>query len=266
MDIAKEAGETVSGVGEVITQSAWSIIRDPQILLYPILAFLFTGFTWTFISRSIFADWYNRLFGEFNGILPNKTHAIIGLVTFAVFYSAIISAYFTCAVSASVLAKLEGHPTKPLGGLYQVFKHFGRVSFFALLAVFMFPVGVAMQLRKLPRKVIEVFGSSLGLNMGMLAPEILHTKKTFAATVVDAIDIMGKKWKVSLVIKVAMYTGFVLVVVMPKLIQSGFFESPTAGKVGWAISLVVGASGYTFFKVLNSIFATVLYHQARSEK
>ncbi|MBI4034295.1 hypothetical protein HY380_00150, partial [Candidatus Saccharibacteria bacterium] len=111
-----------------------------------------------------------------------------------------------------------------------------------------------------------VLGSSLTLSMAQLAPAILSTRKTFSQTVVEAIDTLGKRWRQGLIIKISMYVIFAIIVVLPKLIQAGFFEGPRASQIGWTASLIVGASGYVFFKVLNSIFTTTLYYQARHSK
>jgi hypothetical protein len=63
-----------------------------------------------------------------------------------------------------------------------------------------------------------------------------------------------------------MYGLIFLVIILPKLIQQGFFKSPSAGSFGWILSIELGASGLVGFKVLNSIFTAVMYHQAKNNK
>ena len=191
---------------------------------------------------------------------------IIGLVGFSAFYTALVTAYFTCAVSAGVMSKLENRPTPPLYGLLRVAKNFLRVTKFALLSVFFFPVGVYAQRRKLPRGIVGVVGSSLTLHMAQAAPAILTTNKSFGATIRDAIDTLGKAWHEGLILKVGMYLAIFLIVALPKLIQHGLFKSHSASNIGWLISLELATSGYVVLKVINSIFTTVLYYQARDKK
>lgn len=265
MKIVSETTESISGAGHVVRESFWSLLKDPQVLIYPFSALIFISTTHLLIGKSIFAQWYDRIFSGTSVIVPHKIAFIVGIVGFSVFYAALISAYFSVAVSVGVLAKLEGHSTRPLYGLMQVIKHFFRVSRFAVLSVFLFPVGIYVQRDRLPKGWVGVLGSSVTLHMAQVAPEILSTQKSFFETIRDAIDILGRKWKEGLVLKIVMYLMFTLIIVLPKLIQHGFFSNPSASKIGWLISLEFGVSSYVFFKVLNSIFTTTLYHHAKHQ-
>src|SRR5579862_4434463 len=166
--------KTAAGIA---TTSFKTVLRDPQILAYPLVAAIITPITYSFIGHSIFQRWYNDVFEVTGSLTPNHGRAVFGLVTFSAFYAAFVAAIFTCAVSSSVLAKLEGHPTKPLAGLMDVAHHFLRVSRFALLSVFLFPVGIFAQRRKLPKGIVGVLGSSFTLHMASIAPAILTTNK-----------------------------------------------------------------------------------------
>ena len=249
---------------KVVKTSFKTVLRDPQILFYPIVAAIVTPLTFGLIGHSIFNRWYNDIFQVAGRVTPNHGRAVFGLVTFSVFYAAFVAAIFTCAVSASVLARLEGHPTKPLAGLKAVAQHFFRVSRFALLSVFLFPIGIFAQRRKLPKGIIGVLGSSFTLHMANIAPAILTTHKRFNTTVREAITTLGEAWKAGLILKIAMYAIFTIVVILPKLIQHHF--SPTASNVGWIISLEFAASGLVIFKIINAIITTVLYHHAKTSK
>ena len=264
MDFNKNAKQPVINTGRIIKRSFWATFKDPQILFYPFAAVIFISVSGTIIGSSIFGRWYNQIFAEASAVVPHRVAIIAGLVSFTVFYAALISAYFNVAVAASVLAKLEGHSTELFYGLRQVVKHFWRVSHFALFSPFMLPVGIFVQHRKLPKGLVNVIGSSLSLNMSQIAPEILNTKKSFSQTIVDAIETLGRKWREGLIIKIGLYLAFGLIIVLPKLIQSGFFSgTPSADKIGWLASLIAGASSYVFFKVLSSIITATLYHHAK---
>jgi len=249
----------------IVRLSFKTVVRDPQIVIYPWLASVFTGLTFPIVSASIFHRWYSRIFSAAGTVAPHKISIIIGLVAFSTFYAAFVGAFFTCAVSASVLAKLEGRSTPPLYGLLRVLKHWFRVARFAILSVFLFPVGVFAQRGKLPKGIVGVVGSSITLHMANLAPAILSTKKSYGATVRDSIDTLGKAWQEGLVLKIAMYLVVFVIIVLPKLIQHNFFTSPKASNVGWLVSLELGATTLAGFKVMNAIFTTVLYHQAKQK-
>jgi hypothetical protein len=250
-----------------VIKDSLKVTKDhPEILIYPYAALLFISVTFPIVSATIFARWYGRIFSDVGVIAPHKFGLIVGLVGFSAFYTALVTAYFTCAVSAGVLSKLENRPTPPLYGLLRVGKNFLRVTRFAVLSVFFFPVGVYAQRRKLPRGIIGVIGSSLTLHMAQAAPAILTTKKSFGATIRDSIDTLGKAWHEGLILKVGMYLAIFLIVALPKLIQHDFFKSHSASNIGWLISLELAASSYVALKVINSIFTTVLYYQARDKK
>jgi hypothetical protein len=251
----------------LVIKESLSVARDhPEILIYPFVALLFISITFPIVSASIVAHWYRVIFTQTDVIAPHKTGAIIGLVGFSAFYTALVTAYFTCAVSAGVLSKLENRPTPPLYGLARVAKNFFRVTKFALLSVFFFPVGVYAQRRKLPRGIIGVVGSSLTLHIAQVAPSILATDKKFGATLRDSIDTLGKAWREGLILKVGTYVVIFLIVALPKLIQHGLFKGHTASNVGWLVSLELATSSYVTLKVINSIFTTVLYHNARDHQ
>ncbi len=256
--------QTFAGSWQVIAISFKTVAHDPQIILYPLLAVIITPLLGTYLGRSIFSRLYNDVFNTAGMVVPHHVRAVVGLVTFSAFYAAFMAALFTCAVSAAVMARLERRSFKPLEGLTQVLHHFFRVARFAVLSVFLFPVGIYSQRRKLPKGMVGVLGSSLTLHMANLAPAILTTKTAYGATVRDSINILGAKWKEGLLLKVGMYATFTLAVILPKLIQHHF--SPTASNAGWVLSLEFGASGLVVFKVINAIFTTVLYHQAKTDQ
>ena len=239
--------------------------NHPEIAVYPYTALLFVSITYPIISASIFAHWYGRIFSDVGVVAPHKVGIIVGLVGFSAFYTALVTAYFTCAVSVSVIAKLENRPIPPFYGLLRVVKNFFRVTRFAILSVFFLPIGIYAQRCKLPRGIVGVLGSSLTLHMAQVAPAVLTTNKKFGATVRDAIDTLGKTWREGLVLKIGMYLAIFLVIALPKLIQHGFFKSHSASNIGWLVSLELGASTLVVFKVINSIFTAVMYHQARNK-
>jgi hypothetical protein len=254
------------GAARVLKHTLKVLKDHPEITIYPYAAAFFVSLTYPLVSTTFFAQWYQRVFTDTNVLVPHRARAILGLVGFLAFYSAIVAAYFTSAVSINVIAKLENHPTPPFYGLLRVVKNFFRVTKFALLSVFFFPIGIFVQRRKLPAGWAGVLGSSLTLHMAQVAPSILTTPHKFGETIRHSIDTLGRAWRESLMLKIWMYTAVFLLIALPKLIQHGLFKGHTASNIGWIISIELGASSLVAFKVLNSIFTAVLHHEARHKK
>jgi hypothetical protein len=249
----------------VIKDSSRVIRHHPEITIYPYAALLFISLTYPIISATVFAHWYRRIFSDVNVVAPHKLGAYIGLVGFSAFYTALVTAYFTTATSASVLAKLENRPTPPFYGLLRVIKNFWRVTRFALVSLFFFPLGIYAQRQRLRGSFIGVIGSSLTLHMAQIAPAMLTTRKKLGPVIRDSIDTLGTYWREGLVLKIGMYFVIFLIVALPKLIQKGLFKSHTAGTVGWLISLELATSSLVTLKVINAIFTAVMYHQAKNK-
>lgn len=255
--------ESSAGAVTVLKHTLVVLKDHPEITAYPYVAALFISITYPLVSATVFAHWYQRAFSGTDMLVPHRLSAVLGIVGFLAFYSALVAAYFTCAVSANVIAKLEGRPTPPFYGLFRVIKNFWRVTGFAVLSVFFFPIGIFAQRRKLPGGWANVLGSSLTLHMAQVAPSILTTPHKFGETIRHSIDILGRAWRESLMLKIWMYVAAFLVFALPKLIQHGLFKGHVASNVGWIISIELGASSLVAFKVLNSVFTAVLYHEAR---
>ncbi len=258
--------DSMVGAIQVIKHTLKVLRNHPEIAVYPYLAAAFISMSFPVVSSTFFAGWYRRVFSDTSNLVPHKAHAVIGLVGFFAFYSALVAALFTCAVSISVIAKLENRDVPPFYGLLRVVKNFFRVIKFAALSVFFLPLGIYAQRQKLPKGWLGVLGSSLTLHMAQVAPAVLTTDKRISATVRDSIDTLGRAWRESLVLKIWMYILVFLIFVMPKLIQKGLFSGHTASNVGWIVSIELGASTLVAFKVANSIFTAVMYHEARNKK
>lgn len=258
--------ESSAGAAIVLKHTLVFLKDHPEITAYPYVAAAFISITYPLVSATLFAHWYQRAFSDTNILVPHRLRAILGIVGFLAFYSALVAAYFTSAVSINVIAKLEGHPTPPFYGLLRVVKSFWRVTRFAVLSVFFFPIGIFVQRRKLPAGWAEVLGSSLTLHMAQVAPSVLTTDKKFGETVRHSIDTLGRTWRESLMLKIWMYIVVFLIFALPKLVQHGLFKGHAASNVGWVISIELGASSLVAFKVLNSIFTAVLYHEGRHRK
>jgi hypothetical protein len=250
----------------IIKDSLKVVRQHPEIALYPYAATIFISATYPLVSATILAHWYRQVFNDTGVIVPDRARLVLGILGFSAFYIALVTAYFTTAVSASVLSKLEDRPTPPLYGFLRVGKNIFKVTRYAILSLFFFPIGVFAQRKKLPGGLVGVIGSSLTLHMAQVAPAFLTTNMKLGPTIRYSIDTFGRAWREGLILKIGTYVAIFLVLALPKLIQHGFFKSHHASNIGWVVSLELAASGYVAFKVINAIFTTVLYHKARSQK
>jgi hypothetical protein len=259
-----------SGAIVIIHQGLKAIKRDPQIMIYPYLAVLIILLTFPLANSLAHEIWsktvpYTDL--SLTDEAPHRLRVLLGLVTFYVFYTGLITSYFTCAVSASVLHKLEGQPTTPFYGLRMVSKRFFKVTKFACLAIFFFPLGIVAQRKKLnkPRGIVEVLGSSLSLHVGQLAPAILFQDKNVLETIHHSMGTLGKAWHQNLVIKLIMYgalAGLGFLSFLPKLVEHYWFDGSTSHVAGWVATALLGASSYIVVKVIGTVFTTTLYHKS----
>lgn len=262
--------EAFVGAGSAVKKGLGTIKQNPQILIYPYLAALFILVTLPLANGLVFKLWDSVAHGSiFTAIddTPRSLHILVGLVSFSLFYTIFVSAYFTCAMSADVLAKLEGRSTPPLYGLRMVGRNFLRVSKFALLAIFFFPISIFAQRHRLnrPKGGVSVIGSSLSLNMSQLAPVILTKKKSLNGTIRQSVDTLGSAWRQNLVIKIGMYGAIFLLVsasFLPKLVEDHWFNGETAHIVGVLTGVMLTLVGYVVTKVIGSVFTATLYYQA----
>lgn len=273
MSPAKLAHSSVSafnGAVTIIHHGLRTLKRDPQIMIYPYLAVFIVLITFPLANSLMHEIWSKTAhYSDFSltDEAPHRIRILLGIVTFYVFYTGLVTSYFTCAVSASVLQKLEGHATTPLYGLRLVSKHFFRVTKFAFLAIFFFPLGIIAQYKKLnkPRGIVEVLGSSLSLQMAQLAPAILTENKSVLGTIRHSVNTLGRAWRANLVIKIIMYGTLLLLAsasFLPKLLEHYWFDGETSHIAGWVATTLLGAISYIVVKVIGTVFTTTLYYKS----
>lgn len=272
--LVHSSGSAFRGVFGIIGNGLKAINKDPQILIYPYLAVLIILVTFPLVNSLAYGIWDKATYYTNFSVTdetPQRVRILLGLVTFYVFYTGLITAYFTCAVSASVMEKLEGRPTTPLYGMRLVFKLFFKVTKFALIAIFLFPLGIIAQYKKLsrPKGVIEVLGSSLSLHIAQLAPAILSDNKNIMDTIRYSVNTLGKAWRENLVIKIVIYlmlVGLAFLSFLPKLVEHYWFDGSTSNAVGWAAAALLGVSSYVVVKVIGTVFTTTLYYRVSKQK
>ena len=273
LKVVHGAAKAINNAGSIVRQSLSILKQDPQLLTYPYVAGFFILITFPIINSLVFKIWdsiaHNSLFSVADNA-PRDLRILLGLVTFSFFYSTFVSAYFTCAISAAVLAKLENRPTPPLYGFRVVFRRFGTVTKFAFLAIFFFPLSVFAQRRKVPsRGIVSVVGSSLSLNMSQLAPVILTENKSITATIRQTVNTLGAAWHEGLVIKIGTYAVLILLLMigfLPKILEDYWFDSGTAHLIGTLAGVLLSLVAYVVTKVVGSVVTTNLYYQAKTTK
>lgn len=267
--------QSFHGAQVIVKRSFGVMKKDSQILIYPYLAIIFILVTYPIVGRFVFSMWhrvqYPEVVNQVTKAAPHELLVHLGLVTFSVFYTLFVTSYFTCMISASTWAELEGKPTSLLYGLRVVSRRFLRVSRFGILAVFFFPMGIIAQHKKLrsPRGVFEAISSSFSLSMSQLAPEVVAGKKGVFETVRQSVDTLGQLWKESLVIRISIFLAILLlgsVSFLPKLIEHYWFDGRTAHIVSWIVTVLLGASSYVILRVIGAVFTTTLYFEAKNRR
>ena len=271
----EHARQSFHGAWAVVKRSIRVIKNDSQILIYPYLAIIFILVTYPLVGRFVFSMWHRvqhpDVVSQVTKAAPHELLVHLGLVTFSVFYTLLVTSYFTCMMSASTWAELESKPISVLYGLRVVARRFLRVGLFSILAIFFFPMGIVAQYKKFrsARGAFEAISSSFALSMSQLAPEIVAGKKGVFATVRQSVDTLGGLWKESLVIRIGLFLTILLlgsVSFLPKLIEHYWFNGPTAYAVSWITTALLGASSYVLLRVIGAVFTTTLYFEAKNKK
>lgn len=257
---------------EVASLSFKTLLQDPTILAYPVFASLFFIISFPLVDALVVTIWgrvaHFSWLSSAGGTseIPHQLRVALGLVTFSYFYTSFITVYFTCAVSAAVAAKLEGHPTTFFHGLNMVWHKFGRISRFALLSIFFVPLAIIAQRKKLPKGAAWVIGSSLSIHSAQLAPSILHQHTGVGATIRNSIDTLGKAWHEGLIFKVVTYLiliGLSSLTFLPRLIERYWFYGTSAHWAGWLAGALLFTTFWVTTKIFSAVFVTALYHQVK---
>ena len=245
--------------------------KDLAVTVYSVFVFLLVLLTIPLINTILLAA-ANGLANE--PLFSSQHHlAKIIFVAISVFIStacaAMLLSYFACAVAASTLAQLDGHPAPLLKGLKLFRNRFRHISKFALSSIFYIPLGFIAQKRKLTGGThinrAEVIGSSLSLSTAQLAPIILSEELGIYETIQHATQTLGKAWREGLVIKAAIYlTVFLLTILIglaPTLVQAYWFDSATSQEMSRLLTILLVLCLLITAKVLGTVFTATLYWQ-----
>ena len=272
--LSKALAGIFRGAWRAIVNGLGILKAHPQILIYPYLAALFVLLTYPIVNGLVFKVWsevaHSTIFTTVSDTVlveetPRFLRITLGLVAFSVFYTIFVTAYFTTAMAAAALANLDNKPTPWYYGLAGVGRHFGRVTKFASLAIFFFPLSIIAQRHKPVKELPGVIGSSLSLNMAQLAPAILTTNQGILPTIRQSVDTLGRAWRENLVIKVALWLLILAILsfgFLPQFVQKHWVDADTAQLVGALTAILVSFVAYVVTKVIGSVFTATLYHQA----
>jgi hypothetical protein len=269
----RSALDAVRGAKVVAMQGLKVMRGDLAVTIYSLFAFLLVLLTIPLVNAILLAI-ANALANE--PLFASEHHlAKVIFVALAVFLSTICAAmllsYFTCAVAASTLSQLEGHPAPLIKGLKLFGGRFRQVTKFAMVSIAFIPIGFLAQRRKfggvsVNRAKVEVVGSSLSLSMAQLAPVILSEDKSVYETAQHSINTLGKAWREGIVIKVAIYvTIFVITLLigfLPTFIRNYWFMGDNgADAVSRSTTILLVICLLITTKVLGTVFTTTLYWQ-----
>jgi len=258
----------VRGARLVAIQGLDVLRKDLAVTVYSVFVFLLVLLTIPLINTILLAA-ANGLANE--PLFSSQHHlAKIIFVAISVFIStacaAMLLSYFACAVAASTLAQLDGHPAPLLKGLKLFRNRFRHISKFALSSIFYIPLGFIAQKRKLTGGThinrAEVIGSSLSLSTAQLAPIILSEELGIYETIQHATQTLGKAWREGLVLKIGSYLLLLLLAVvsfLPKIFNHYSITGGTGKFASWLVPIVVFLGFLIVTKVLSAVLTATLY-------
>lgn len=258
--------KVVRNAGKISAQGLSSLRRDIFIIVYPVMVFLVVLVTIPTINALILALFngaaHHSIF-SFDEHAAKVVFYYVAIIVTAL-YTALIISFFTCLISAAVLAELDGQPTPFLQGLKLVYGHKGKIARFGIFSIpFVFiPVGILAQKRKIFKSTASVIGSSYSLSMAQLAPAIFsEEEEDLFATVRHTISTLGRAWQEGLVLKIVSYLLLLIlagVSLLPKIFDHYTSNSGTR-LAGWLVPLVVFLGFLIVTKVLSAVFTATLY-------
>jgi hypothetical protein len=267
--------DAVRGARGVAIQGFDVLRKDLAVTVYSVFVFLLVLLTIPTINTILLAA-ANGLANE--PLFSSHHHfAKIIFVALSLFISAvcvaILLSYFACAVAASTLAQLDGHPAPLLKGLSIFRNRFRHISKFALISIAYIPIGFAAQRRKLANGThinrAEVIGSSFSLSSAQLAPAILYEDKSIYETVQHSVETLGKAWREGLVIKAFIYLTVILLTLsiglVPTFVQAYFSNSSTSQELGRLLTIMLVICLLITAKVLGTVFTATLYWQVANK-
>jgi hypothetical protein len=266
--------KAVAHAGHTAAQGLEVMRKDIAVSVYSVFVFLLVLLTIPTIN-TILLTIANSLARE--PIFESQHHiAKVVFVALAIFASAacaaVLLSYFACAVAASTLSQLDGHPAPLLKGLKLFKNRFRHISKFALVSIALIPIGFIAQRRKLAgthMNKVEVIGSSISLSTAQLAPAILSEDKGIFDTVEHSVETLGTAWREGIVIKISIYiTVFVLTLmigVLPTLVQAYWFDSSTSQLMSRLLIILLVLCLLITAKVLGTVFTATLYWRVTSK-
>lgn len=257
--------EALRSAGEISWQGFSSVRRDVFIIVYPIMVFLVVLITVPTINALILAAFNGAAHHSIFSFDEQTTKAFFYYIAVIVtaLYTALIISFFTCLVSAAVLAELDGKPAPFLHGLKLVYRHRNKIARFGVFSIpFVFiPVGILAQRHKIFKSTVAVVGSSFSLSMAQLAPAILsEDEEDLYPTVRHTISTLGQAWREGLVLKIGSYIVLALLALaslLPKVL--GGSASGPVHFANWLVPIFVFLGFLIVTKVLSAILTATLY-------
>lgn len=250
--------------GEISQLGFSSLRRDIFIIIYPVMVFLVVLITVPTINALILAAFNGAAHHTIFSFDEQTTKAFFYYIAVIVtaLYTALIISFFTCLISAAVLAELDGKPAPFLHGLKLIYRHKAKIARFGVFSIpFVFiPIGILAQKHKVFKSTVAVVGSSFSLSMAQLAPAILsEDEEDLYATVRHTVATLGQGWREGLVLKVGSYVVLILLA-LASLLPRIFSETSNPGHLaGWLVPIFVFLGFLIVTKVLSAVLTATLY-------
>lgn len=254
----------IHNAGEISQLGFSSLRRDIFIIIYPVMVFLVVLITIPTINALILAAFNGAAHHTIFSFDEQTTKAFFYYIAVIItaLYTALIISFFTCLISAAVLAELDGKPAPFLHGLKLIYRHKAKIARFGIFSIpFVFiPIGILAQRHKVFKSTVAVVGSSFSLSMAQLAPAILsEDEEDLYATVRHTVATLGQGWREGLVLKIGSYIALILLA-LASLLPRIFSETSNPGQLaGWLVPIFVFLGFLIVTKVLSAVLTATLY-------
>ncbi len=264
---------TIKSSSGVIARGLRVAVKDPAIVVYPLLLFLVLLIS--IPSLNLLIIWLVAKFLSIPVLEDNLTVSASLVYALAIFTSLmIVSALLlvmACVVSAATKAELTGSKAPLIDGRKYLDGRMIHIVKIGLLCfpLTLIPLAIYAQRKNLTKHPFSIITSSLTLGVSGLAPAILSTNDGVRDTIINTVNTLGKNWKEGILVKVYLY-GFVIALTffsfLPALIERYWFDDTTAGTVGWLSTALLFLLIISALKIFGTIFNTLLFQDAKNKK
>lgn len=256
----------------LVTESFELLIKDKEIMLFPILSTLFSFL----IIGSLALFFYTTLFlsGADIKIIENPQggmmviHYVFIFLTY--FASIFIATFFNAGIVTIVHARINGQDLSFGDGVKNSFKNIGKIFVWSLISS---TVGIVLRIifdrsKLLGKIIIAILGATWGVITFFIVPVLILENKSPFASIKESAVAFKRTWGETLIMNFSMglFFGIIIIALFILYFASWFtmnFYIIAAASVVFIASLVIVS---VISSTLNTIFKVVLYEYAKYGK